>query len=179
MKKIYLIILLVITIFTMSSCLNEKSCVEHDYKVFDLKNINGEFNEIIFKCDNCKQLLNKTLKFNAYKTSDVSLLFTIDKNTLDKNNYSVVCKKDIFNLNKLSTNNYCRIKNATIYKLLQNVCNYDIILKKEDELIEAIKIYGSKEFKPDDKYNTFNDRFNPYRYPCSKTVLEKIITNPI
>ena len=53
------------------------------------------------------------------------------------------------------------------------------ILKKEDELIEAIKIYGSKEFEPDDKYNTFNDRFNPYRYPCSKTVLEKIITNQI
>lgn len=106
MKKIYLIILLVITIFTMSSCLNEKSCVEHDYKVFDLKNINGEFNEIIFKCHNCKQLLNKTLKFNAYKTSDVSLLSTIDKNTLDKNNYSVVGKKDIFNLNKLNTNNY-------------------------------------------------------------------------
>ena len=106
MRKIYQIILLIITVFTMSSCLQKESCIEHNYKVFDLINDNGEDNDLVFKCENCEHLINKTLKFNSYKTSDVSLLSTIDKNTLDKNNYFVVCKKDIFDLDKLNTNNY-------------------------------------------------------------------------
>ena len=83
MRKIYQIILLIIIIFTMSSCLQKESCIEHDYKVFDLINVNGEDNDLIFKCENCEHLINRTLKFNSYKTSDVSLLYTIDKNTLD------------------------------------------------------------------------------------------------
>lgn len=41
MGKIYQIILLIITVFTMSSCL-KKLCIEHNYKVFDLINVNGE-----------------------------------------------------------------------------------------------------------------------------------------
>ena len=106
MRKIYQIILLIIIVFTMSSCLQKESCIEHDYKVFDLINVNGEDNDLIFKCENCEHLVNRTLKFNSYKTSDVSLLYTIDKNTLDKNNYSVVCKKNIFDLDKLNINNY-------------------------------------------------------------------------
>jgi len=53
MRKIYQIILLIIIVFTMSSCLQKESCIGHDYKVFDLINVNGEDNDLIFKCENC------------------------------------------------------------------------------------------------------------------------------
>jgi len=53
MRKIYQIILLIIIVFTMSSCLQKESCIGHDYKVFGLINVNGEDNDLIFKCENC------------------------------------------------------------------------------------------------------------------------------
>jgi hypothetical protein len=54
MRKNYQIILLTIIVFTTRSCLQKESCIEHDYKMFGLINVNGEDNDLIFKCENCE-----------------------------------------------------------------------------------------------------------------------------
>lgn len=88
-------------------------------------------------------MINRTLKFNSYETSDVSLLFTIDKNTLDKNNYSVVDKKDIFDLNKLSINNYCWTEDLSLDDFILNYNSYLLndfkydLLKLQEKIITA------------------------------------------
>lgn len=50
------------------------------------------------------------------------------------------------------------------------------IVKEEDGLIESIKKAGEEEFVLDETYMKFNDKFNPYREPCSAKVLEDIIS---
>ncbi|MDO4553773.1 MAG: CDP-glycerol glycerophosphotransferase family protein, partial [Lachnospiraceae bacterium] len=50
------------------------------------------------------------------------------------------------------------------------------IVKEEDGLIEAIKEAGKDGFEPDENYVRFNDKFNPYRQPCSAEVLEDILS---
>jgi CDP-glycerol glycerophosphotransferase len=49
------------------------------------------------------------------------------------------------------------------------------IVKEEDGLIQAIQTAGKENFVPDETYVKFNDKFNPYRKPCSAEVLEEII----
>ena len=48
------------------------------------------------------------------------------------------------------------------------------IVKDEANLLNEIKKLGT-EFVYDERYEKFNDRFNPHRNPCSKDVLNECI----
>lgn len=50
-----------------------------------------------------------------------------------------------------------------------------VVVKEEDALICAIKEYGMKDFSVDETYRKFNEKYNPFRVPCSSVVWERIL----
>jgi len=49
------------------------------------------------------------------------------------------------------------------------------IIEKEEELIPWIKQMTTEPFVYNEKYQIFNQTYNPYSRPCSKEVLQAII----
>ena len=47
------------------------------------------------------------------------------------------------------------------------------IVKEEDHLISEIR--NMENFTIDDRYTRFNEKYNPYRHPCSAEVLKAVI----